>query len=141
MSGKQPAAGELRHFIDVRPVLDYAALEPGRAASNTIRQAADDLKLSSNFQARVRLTGPVAMADDEFSTVQEGAIVNSVATIITVLVILWLALRSWRIIVAVAATLFVGLAITAALGLMMVGALNLISIAFAVLFVGLGVDF
>jgi hopanoid biosynthesis associated RND transporter like protein HpnN len=141
MSGKQPAAGELRHFIDVRPVLDYAALEPGRAASNTIRQAADDLKLSSNFQARVRLTGPVAMADDEFSTVQEGAIVNSIATIITVLVILWLALRSWRIIVAVAATLFVGLAITAALGLMMVGALNLISIAFAVLFVGLGVDF
>ena len=141
MSGKQPAAGELRHFIDVRPVLDYAALEPGRAASNTIRQAADDLKLSSNFQARVRLTGPVAMADDEFSTVQEGAIINSVATIIAVLVILWLALRSWRIIVAVAVTLFIGLAITAALGLMMVGALNLISIAFAVLFVGLGVDF
>ena len=37
--------------------------------------------------------------------------------------------------------LFVGLAITAALGLMMVGALNMISVAFAVLFVGLGVDF
>ena len=30
---------------------------------------------------------------------------------------------------------------TAALGLMMVGALNMISVAFAVLFVGLGVDF
>jgi len=38
-------------------------------------------------------------------------------------------------------TLFVGLSITAALGLMMVGALNMISVAFAVLFVGLGVDF
>ena len=37
--------------------------------------------------------------------------------------------------------LFVGLAITAALGLVMVGALNMISVAFAVLFVGLGVDF
>jgi hopanoid biosynthesis associated RND transporter like protein HpnN len=35
----------------------------------------------------------------------------------------------------------VGLIVTAALGLMMVGALNLISVAFAVLFVGLGVDF
>jgi len=33
------------------------------------------------------------------------------------------------------------LAITAAVGLMMVGALNLISVAFAVLFVGIGVDF
>jgi len=37
--------------------------------------------------------------------------------------------------------LFVGLAITTAVGLMMVGSLNLLSIAFAVLFVGLGVDF
>ena len=37
--------------------------------------------------------------------------------------------------------LFVGLSLTAALGLAMVGALNMISVAFAVLFVGLGVDF
>ena len=37
--------------------------------------------------------------------------------------------------------LLVGLAITAALGFLVVGPLNLISIAFAVLFVGLGVDF
>ena len=57
------------------------------------------------------------------------------------LLILWLALRSGRIILAVFLNLFVGLAMTAALGLMMVGALNLISVAFAVLFVGLGVDF
>jgi hopanoid biosynthesis associated RND transporter like protein HpnN len=50
-------------------------------------------------------------------------------------------LKSARIITAVFINLFVGLTITAALGLMMVGALNMISVAFAVLFVGLGVDF
>jgi len=60
---------------------------------------------------------------------------------VIVLTILWLALKSARLIVAVFLNLFVGLAITAALGLMMVGALNMISVAFAVLFVGLGVDF
>ncbi len=38
-------------------------------------------------------------------------------------------------------SLLVGLTITAAAGLAMVGALNLISVAFAVLFVGIGVDF
>src|SRR6266403_2211375 len=91
--------------------------------------------------ANSRLTGPVAMADEEFSTVREGALVNSILTIVTVLVILWLALRSARIILAVFITLMVGLAMTAALGLMMVGSLNLISVAFAVLFIGLGVDF
>ena len=62
-------------------------------------------------------------------------------TIAVVLFILWLALRWIRIIFAVFVSLVVGLAITAALGMLMVGTLNLISVYFAVLFVGLGVDF
>jgi hypothetical protein len=57
--------------------------------------------------------------------VQEGALANAIGTIIIVLTILWLAVKSARIIVAVFITLFVGLALTAALGLMMVGALKL----------------
>ena len=87
------------------------------------------------------MTGPVPIADEEFGTLKEGAALNAAITIAVVLFILWLALKSYRIIVAVFINLAVGLAITAALGLMMVGALNLISVAFAVLFVGLGVDF
>ena len=72
---------------------------------------------------------------------QDGAIINGIGTVLIVLVILWLALHSAKIIFAVFVNLFVGLAITTAVGLMMVGSLNLLSIAFAVLFVGLGVDF
>jgi hopanoid biosynthesis associated RND transporter like protein HpnN len=83
----------------------------------------------------------VPIADDEFATVQQGALLNGIITLVIVLTIVWLALRSARIIVGVFVTLAIGLAITAALGLMMVGALNLISIAFAVLFIGVGVDF
>ena len=45
------------------------------------------------------------------------------------------------IILAVFLSLAGGLAITAALGFLMVGSLNMISVAFFVLFVGLGVDF
>jgi hopanoid biosynthesis associated RND transporter like protein HpnN len=67
--------------------------------------------------------------------------VNGIGTVLVVLFILWLALRSPKIISAVFVTLFIGLSITTAVGLMMVGSLNLLSIAFAVLFVGLGVDF
>lgn len=132
---------DLRSFIEVEPILDFSALEPGGAAARTIRQAAIDLNLASEFGARVRLTGPVALADEEFSTVKENAEINGILTILAVLIILWLALHSARIILAVFLTLIVGLAVTAALGLMMVGAFNLISVAFAVLFVGLGVDF
>jgi hopanoid biosynthesis associated RND transporter like protein HpnN len=68
-------------------------------------------------------------------------LLNSVLTGAIVLLILWLALRSLRTVLAVVVSLLVGLAVTAALGLMMVGALNPISVAFAVLCVGLGADF
>jgi hopanoid biosynthesis associated RND transporter like protein HpnN len=141
LTGEKPAATQLRHFISVDPVLDFSQLEPGRASSEAIRQAAADLHLADRFGARVRLTGQVPMGDEEFSTLQEGAWTNIMGTVIIVLMILWLALKSKRIILAVFLNLFAGLAITAALGILMVGAFNMISVAFAVLFVGLGVDF
>src|SRR4029077_15542842 len=110
-------------------------------ATDAIRQAAADLKFPSEYGARVHLTGPVPIANEEYATVQEGAIVNGIGTLLVVLIILWLALHSAKIIFAVFVNLFIGLSITTAVGLMMVGPLNLLSVAFAVLFVGLGVDF
>ena len=139
--GRPAEPHELQRFIDVRPILDYGALEPGHVASETIRQTAVQLGLASKYQANVRLTGPVALIDEEFATVKQGAVLNASITIAIVLLILWWALRSARIIFAVFVNLIVGLSITAAFGLMMVSALNLISVYFAVLFVGLGVDF
>ncbi|RXH40181.1 MMPL family transporter [Bradyrhizobium zhanjiangense] len=130
-----------RAFIEFKPILDYNALEPGKGATDAIRKAAADLDFPTKYQARVRLTGPVPIANEEYATVQEGAVVNGIGTVLVVLLILWLALHSAKIIFAVFVNLFVGLAITTAAGLMMVGSLNLLSIAFAVLFVGLGVDF
>jgi hopanoid biosynthesis associated RND transporter like protein HpnN len=134
-------ANSKRKFIDIQPKLDFSALQPGEAATEAIRQAVSDLKLPQDYGARVRLTGPVRIADEEFATVKEGMVVNGLGTVMIVLGILYLALKSGRIILAVFLNLLAGLAITAALGFLVVGPLNLISIAFAVLFVGLGVDF
>ena len=141
VQGHEAQASDLLRFLQITAVLDYSELQPGLRASNGIRQAAADLDLASKYQATVRLTGPVPMNDDEFATIKENAALNAALTIAVVLFILWMALRWWRIIFAVFVSLAVGLSITAALGLMLVGALNLISVYFAVLFVGLGVDF
>jgi hypothetical protein len=130
-----------RAFIEFKPILDFNALEPGKAATDAIREAAQELNLAGEYGARVRLTGPVPIANEEFATVQDGAVVNGIGTLLVVLFILWLALHSKKIIFAVFVNLFIGLSVTTAVGLMMVGSLNLLSIAFAVLFVGLGVDF
>jgi uncharacterized protein len=139
IEGHPAQPNDLRGFIEVRPVLDYSAIEPGHVSTDAIRLAAAEI--APKFQANVRLTGPVAMADEEFATIKEGAVRNGLITVAIVLVILWFALRSARLIVAVFVNLFIGLALTAALGLLMVGTLNLISVYFAVLFVGIGVDF
>ncbi len=141
VSDKPLTDSDRRSFIEFRPILDFNALEPGKDATDAIRQAAQDLNLAGEFGARVRLTGPVPIANEEFATVADGAILNGIGTVLVVLLILWMALHSAKIISAVFLNLFIGLSITTAAGLWMVGSLNLLSIAFAVLFVGLGVDF
>ena len=140
-AGGAPEPRALRRFILVQPVLDYTALQPGERATSAIRSAARALRLDTDPSVRVRLTGPIPLADDEFSTLADGAALNATAMLSAVIALLWIAVRSWRITGAVLASIFVGLAVTAAAGLMMFGAFNLISVAFAILFVGLGVDF
>src|SRR5262245_57027797 len=101
LKGRASEPSDLRRFIAVRPVLNFAALEPGRAATEAIRQAAKDLRLAEEYGATVRLTGPVPIADEEFSTVKEGALLNNILTVLVVLGILWMAPRSAKIIGAV----------------------------------------
>src|SRR5581483_5167744 len=130
-----------RHFVEVQPTLDFSALQPGLRAEKELRRAAANLHLQDKFGATVELTGQVPVNDEQFSVVRSSAVRDTLIALLGVLIILWLALRSWKIIAAVFFSLMVGLAATAALGLAMVSAFNLISIAFFVLFVGLGVDF
>ena len=133
--------GDRRRLIAIWPKLDFSSLEPGRQATAAIREAGERANLASDFHARLRLTGPVPIVDQEFATLQQGALINGIVTTALVLLILWLALRSFKIVLAVSLTLGAGLAITAAVGLLVVGAFNPISLAFAVLCVGLGADF
>ena len=137
----EPRPLELHRYVQVWPILDHTALEPGGRATAAIRDIVGQLGLQKKYGAEATLTGPVIISDAEFAGVHEGIVSNSVVTGVIVLVILWLALRSLRLVAAVAINIAVGLAITAAGGILMVGALNPISLAFAVLFVGLGADF
>ncbi len=141
LTGAKPGLRELQRFLLVKPVLDYSALQPGLVPSNFIRQTARDLGFVPAKGLTVRLTGPVPLADEEFGTVEEGFGLNGTIAGLIVLFIIWRALKSFRIVLAVALSVVIGLAATAAVGLMLVKALNLISVAFAVLFVGIGVDF
>ena len=133
-------AGRYR-FVLVKPVLDYGALQPGATAEAAIRAAAGKLEFVRNGLARVRITGSIALDDDEFATVAQGAAGGLAASLVLIALWLFLAVRSWRLIVPIALTLLLGLLLTSAFAALAVGTLNLVSVAFAVLFVGLAVDF
>jgi len=141
VNGTPPTRSDLTQLIEIWPVLDFGALEPGRAAADAVRKTAADARLSADYDATVHLTGTIPLADAQFATLQSGLWLNSIITAAIVIIVLWLALRSVRIVLAVMVTIFVGLVATAALGLLLVGAFNPISVAFAMLFVGLGADF
>jgi uncharacterized protein len=141
IAGRPPKLSELRRFVNIEPVLDFGDLQPGGKATAVIREVTSRLGLTAEHGVQVRLTGSAVLSDEEFATVADGAVLNGLITLLLVGFVLWLALRKARIIVAVVVNLVFGLLYTAAIGLWMVGALNLISVAFAVLFVGLGVDF
>ncbi len=141
ITGEPPRPEEIRRFIEVKPQLDFNALEPGRQANDTIRADARALGLTPEHGVRVRLTGPVPLSDEEFATLTDRAGLMAAAMMGGVLLTLWLALKSFKIIFAILVTLFVGLSITMGAGLAAVGVFNIISIAFIALFVGLGVDF
>jgi hopanoid biosynthesis associated RND transporter like protein HpnN len=141
ITGRKAQASELRHFVNVQPVLNFGELQSAGNATAVIREAASGLGLTPDKGIKVRLTGSVVLSDEEFASIADGAALNSAVTLLLVGFVLWLALKKARIIFAVFVNLMVGLVLTAAVGLWMVGALNPISVAFGVLFVGLGVDF
>jgi uncharacterized protein len=139
--GKKSTNRQTRHILLVQSVMDYAALEPGAAASDALRQIARSLGLDAAHGVSVRLTGPVPLADEEFASLAQDIHLVLAAMVAALLGILWLAVRSLRVVFAILITTLTGLVLTAACGLLVIGRFNLISIAFIPLFVGLGVDF
>lgn len=141
LMGSATPLAQPRALILTNPKLDYGELIPGEPASNAIRFAAADLGLTPEHGYRVRLTGDVALTDDNFRTVTEGVEISTPLSLGAVVLILFAAVRSKRLVGAILATLVTGLAATAAFAAATVHTLNPISVAFAVMFVGIAVDF
>jgi len=141
IGGTGALAPPARRLVVLTPYLDYAALMPGEAATDTVRSAAAALRLTPANGVTVRLTGEVPLGDEEFRSLESN--IGSVGVVMAsaMLLTLWLATRSARTVLAIMLTTVAGLVLTSAVGLLAVGRFNIISIAFIPLFVGLGIDF
>ena len=141
IAGGELAADAKRQLILAQPVPDFTRLNAASASLEAVRRISDELGLTEENGVRVRMTGDVALAYEEMGLVEGQARAAGVASFVIVAALLLFGLRSMRVVGAALVSLVVGLALTGAFAAISIGHLNLISIAFAVLFIGLGIDF
>lgn len=130
-----------RRFLLTQPALDFGSLAPAGKAMKAVRRVAAEMNLDTDHGVRVRLSGTAALSKEELQSVEEGMGLAGILSLILVLGLLGLGLRSKRLIFATVLTLIMGLIWTAGFAILALGQLSLISVAFAVLFIGLSVDF
>ena len=130
-----------RRFLLAQPVLDRNDFLPGKRAILEVRRVAEELGLEPENGVSVRITGDVALSYEEMEVVRGQAASSAIGSIVLVALLLVHSLRSVRLFLATLLLLLVGLVWTAGFAAVAVGHLNLISSSFAVLFIGLGVDF
>lgn len=130
-----------RRFVLVQPRVDYSSLFPAAPAIEGVRRIAQQLYIDQSRGVRLRITGAVALDHEELQSVSRGARIAAILALVMVIGTLMVGLRSGRLVFTTLLTLVSGLILTAAFAAAAVGHLNLISVAFAVLYIGLGVDF
>lgn len=133
-------SGVARDFVVLQPRLDYSRIDAAGAALRDVRAEAARVE-AANPGVRVRLTGPVALDQEELASVEASAGITTGLSLTLVFALLIWGLRSPWLIAAVLLNLLVGLVWTTAFATAAVGSFNLITVNFAVLFIGMGVDF
>ncbi|MCG3202653.1 MAG: hypothetical protein NFCOHLIN_02538 [Gammaproteobacteria bacterium] len=141
INGKEATPEDRRAILVTRPRLDHRSMLPGGPAMRAIRGTATSLGLTPAQGIRVRLTGGAALAYDELNTVSLGAQLASIGSLLMVALVMIVGLRSGWLVFATLAALVLGLLFTAFFATVAIGELNLISVAFAVLYIGLGADY
>ncbi len=139
--GDGPLGGQTRRFVVIRPALDHSRMRPAGPAIAAVRDAAAKVAAEQDGAVRLRLTGEAVIESEELASVETGGALAGILSLVAVSVILLAGFRGGRAVAACLLTLLAGLIWTAGAAAVLVGTLNLISVAFAVLFVGLGIDF
>lgn len=141
LSGQKARSGGLRHFVLARAALSFGQVQAASKVLDAIRDDAREAGFGPGSGVRVRVTGPVALNNDQLAALTESATTSTVLCL--GLLCFWLAigLRSARVMAAILVTLIVGLVGCAAFAVAAIGPFNPVSIAFAPLFIGIAIDF
>ena len=134
-------ASRITRLITVTPELDLTRLSPAKPALETIRAVISNLPEEMLATVEIGVTGEPALRAEEMQSVLGTIGLSLTLSLILVAVILWIGLRSAGRAALAFASLIVTLILTAGFTGFAIGDLNLVSVAFVVLMVGLGIDF
>ncbi len=141
MAGDTGAMASHRRMIEVTPRMDTDAIQPAARTIEAIQKAILTLGLTPDHGIHVRLTGSAMLDYVQLQgSMRAAGLATSLASAL-ILLLLFIALRNIRMLLAVTMTLAISLIWTTAFALFATAPLNVISISFAVLFIGMGVDF
>ena len=129
-----------RTLVIAKPKLNFSEILPADAAQTSAREAVKAIMVE-NPSVKVRITGETALEHEELESVTTGAQLAGVLSLVLVFVVQWIGLRSLKLLSITYIVLVAGLIVTAGFAAITVGHLNVISIAFATLYIGLGVDY
>lgn len=138
MLDQKSGVGTTQRFIVFRPHFDYSAMLAAEQAINSVRRYAAEAGDGRFGNVRVRMTGEVVLEHEELDSISNGMQVASAVSMLLVCVTLYIGYRSFRLMFATFFTLTIGLIFSLYFATISIGHLNLISIAFAVLFIGMG---
>jgi hopanoid biosynthesis associated RND transporter like protein HpnN len=140
-AGSDSGSGPVLRVITAGPKLDFDALSPAKPALAAVRQIISGLDPSLARDVEIGVTGDPALRAEELQSVTGRIGLSLALSLLFVAVLLRLALGSVNRAGLALGTLLITLVLTAGFAGLAVGALNLISIAFIVLMIGLGIDF
>lgn len=131
----------VQRYVYVTPTLDYSRLQPAKTAIEALDVAIDDVKAAFGDRIEVLITGDPALRADELRSVTTGIGMSFALSFVLVAALLLFAYRSFALSIMTLIGLIITIVLTSAIAAMTFGELNLISVAFTVLLVGLGLDF
>ena len=120
-----------QRFLMIKPKLDTSKVMPGAEAIEAIRQAAEVIQDKNLPVITVRISGEPALEFDELTGVSQGIEIATVFSVITVAIILFVAYRSLKLVLATLAAITIAMFFSAGFATLAIGQLNLISIAYA----------
>ncbi len=135
-----PALTQTRWYVFAKPVLDFSALDAAGPPLAEARRLMAAINTSRNG-VTAQLTGDAVLDAEEFESVTTGAALAGITSFTLVTLTVLIGLPALLLVVPALALIVLGLLITAGFAALTVGYLNMISVAFAVLFIGLGVDY